>query len=253
AEVENRKVLEDFVQQDAVKDRHYQIVHHESPDRRGIDVALLYQSKYYKVTENRAIPLLIYNDQGERVYTRDILLVGGSFDGDPLYILVNHWPSRSGGESATRDYRNAGALRCKEISDSLSTANPGAKVIIMGDLNDDPVSPSVKKVLGAQGDITRVKPKGFFNPMYDLYRKGIGTLAYRDAWSLFDQILLNYAAVSPKAEGYHYYRTQIHNPAYLIQQTGKYKGYPFRTFDFDNYMGGYSDHFPVYVYLVKEI
>ena len=253
AEVENRKVLEDFVKQDKIKGRKYQIVHFESPDRRGIDVALLYQSKYYKVSESKAIPLLIYNDQNERVYTRDILLVGGSFDGDPLYILVNHWPSRSGGESATRAFRNAGALRCKEISDSLSTINPAAKVIIMGDLNDDPVSPSVKKILQAQSQKKKVRPKGFYNPMFDFYKKGFGTNAYRDAWSLFDQIILNYPLIRVKGSGYKYYRTHIHNPTYLIQKKGRYKGYPFRTFNFDQYMGGYSDHFPVYVYLVKEV
>lgn len=253
AEVENRRVLEDFVQQEAIKDRNYQIIHYESPDRRGIDVALLYQSKYYQVTESKAIPLMIYNDAGERVYTRDILLVGGTFDGDPLYILVNHWPSRSGGESATRDYRNAGALRCKEISDSLSVLNPANKVIIMGDLNDDPVSPSVKKIIRAQAQAGRVRPRGFFNPMYEYYKKGFGTLAYRDAWSLFDQILLNYPLVDPQNDGYRFYRAHIHNPSYLIQKKGRYKGYPFRTFDFDNYMGGYSDHYPVYVYLVKEV
>lgn len=253
AEVENRKVLEDFVQQDEVKDRNYQIIHYESPDRRGIDVALLYQNKYYQVTESKAIPLMIYNDTGDRVFTRDILLVGGTFDGDPLYILVNHWPSRSGGESATREYRNAGALRNKEISDSLTTLNPAAKVIIMGDLNDDPISPSVKNVIKAQAKADRVRPKGFFNPMHEYYKKGFGTLAYRDAWSLFDQILLNYSIVSKKAGGYRFYRAHIHNPSYLIQKKGRYKGYPFRTFDFDNYMGGYSDHYPVYVYLVKEV
>lgn len=253
AEVENRKVLEDFVKQDQVKDRNYQIIHYESPDRRGIDVALLYQSKYYQVTESKAIPLMIYRDSGERVYTRDILLVGGSFDGDLLYVLVNHWPSRSGGESATRAFRNAGALRCKAISDSLSTLYPTAKVIIMGDLNDDPVSPSVKKILRAQPKAGKVRPKGFYNPMHEFYKKGFGTLAYRDAWSLFDQILINYPLVNPKAEGYQYYRAYIHNPSYLIQKKGRYKGYPFRTFDFDNYMGGFSDHYPVYVYLVKEV
>lgn len=253
AEVENRKVLEDFVLQDQIKSRKYQIIHYESPDFRGIDVALLYQSKYYKVSESKAIPLLIYDDQGARKVTRDILLVGGSFDGDPLYILVNHWPSRSGGESATRAFRNAGALRCKEISDSLSTVNPAAKVIIMGDLNDDPVSASVKNVLQAQHKMGRVKPKGFYNPMYSFYKKGFGTLAYRDAWSLFDQIILNYPLLGSNSSGYQYYKAHIHNPTYLVQKKGKYKGYPFRTFDFDNYMGGYSDHFPVYVYLVKEM
>lgn len=253
SEIENRSVLEDFVKHPLFKDRNYQIVHYDSPDRRGIDVGLIYQPKYYQVTNSKAVPLLIYDDSGRRRFTRDVLLVSGLYDGEPLHILVNHWPSRSGGESATQAYRNAGALVCKNICDSLFKADPLAKIIIMGDLNDDPTSPSVRKVLAAKGKKTQVKSKGFYNPMQGLHKKGIGTLAWRDAWNLFDQLVLSKGLIDPAAGGYQYYQTIVHNKKYLLQKTGQYQGYPYRTFVGDNYTGGYSDHFPVYLYLVKAI
>ncbi len=251
AEIENRFVLEDLVKQPAIASRNYQVVHHDSPDRRGIDVGLLYQPKYFTVTGSRAIPLLIYSDDGERIYTRDILHVAGLLDGEPLHVLVNHWPSRRGGEAATQPFRNAGALICKNVKDSLLQIDPNAKVIVMGDLNDDPTSPSVKKVLAAKGKKPDVKDGDFFNPMFDYFKKGIGTLAYRDAWSLFDQIILSEGLVDEDQAGFRFYKAQVYNENYLIQKTGQFKGYPYRTFDFDNYIAGYSDHFPVFVYLLK--
>ncbi|MCB9303926.1 MAG: endonuclease/exonuclease/phosphatase family protein [Lewinellaceae bacterium] len=253
AEVENRKVLEDFSQQPLVKSRNYQIVHFDSPDRRGIDVALLYQPKYFTVTASRAVPLMIYGDDSTRIYTRDILFVSGLYNGEPLHVLVNHWPSRRGGESATQPLRNAGAMVCKQIVDSLVALDANAKVLIMGDLNDDPVSPSVRQVLNAKRKKDQVRPGGLFNPMYDYYKKGIGTLAYRDAWSLFDQIILSEGFINPAAGGFQYFQTNIHNEPYLIQKTGHFKGYPFRTYAGSQYLGGYSDHFPVYIVLVKAI
>lgn len=251
SEIENRKVLEDFVKQPAVAARDYQIVHYESQDRRGIDVGLIYQPKYFKVTGSKIIPLVIFGDDGEQNYTRDILYVAGMLDGEPLHVLVNHWPSRRGGEAATQPYRNAAALICKNVKDSLEQLDPHAKVIVMGDLNDDPVSPSVKKVMASKSREKDVRPGDFFNPMYEFFKKGIGTTAYRDAWSLFDQIILSPGLLNQT--GYHYYKAHVYNQPYLIQKTGQYKGYPFRTFDFDNYIGGYSDHFPVYVFLVKAV
>ncbi|MCB0610592.1 MAG: endonuclease/exonuclease/phosphatase family protein [Lewinella sp.] len=253
SEIENRKVLEDLVKQPKIAARNYQIVQFDSPDMRGIDVGLLYQPKYFKVTASRAIPLMIYDDSGERIRTRDILFVSGELDGEPLHVLVNHWPSRRGGEAASQPLRNAGAMVCKQVVDSLINADPSAKVMIMGDLNDDPTSPSVRKVLAAKGKIKDVRSKGLFNPMFDLYKKGIGTLAYQDAWNLFDQIILSKGLISPRVGGYQYFQVKIHNPAYLFQKSGHFKGYPFRTFDGDVYAGGYSDHFPVYVVLAKKV
>ncbi|MBI1225636.1 MAG: endonuclease/exonuclease/phosphatase family protein [Bacteroidetes bacterium] len=253
AEVENQLVLEDLVKQEKIANRHYEIVHYESPDHRGIDVGLLYQPKYFKVLGSRAIPLMIYGDDGARIYTRDILYVSGLLDGEPLHILVNHWPSRRGGEAATRPLRNAAALICKTVKDSLLTIDPNAKVIVMGDLNDDPNSPSVKKVLAASGDKSKVKKGGFFNPMEAFFKQGFGTMAYNDAWSLFDQVIISQGLVKERQDGYRFQKAHVYNKPYLIQKSGQYKGYPFRTFDFDNYIGGYSDHFPVYLMMVKAV
>ncbi|MEL6655049.1 MAG: endonuclease/exonuclease/phosphatase family protein [Bacteroidota bacterium] len=252
-EVENRDVLEDLVVQASIADRNYQIVHHDSPDERGIDVGLLYNPKYFTVTGSQAHPLIIYEQDGtSRNFTRDVLVVGGEYDGDPMYILVNHWPSRSGGEARSAPYRNAAALLCKNLTDSLRNANPEAKIVIMGDLNDDPTSPSVDEMLAAEGKVNRVRRGGLYNPMWEFYRKGIGTTAWRDAWSLFDQIIISDNWLNER-KSYRFYQAYIHNPNYLVQKTGHFIGYPNRTFTGDKYLGGFSDHFPVYMAIIKPI
>ena len=150
AEIENRGVLEDLVKTGALKSKGYEIVHYDSPDKRGIDVAMLYQPKYFKVTSSRAVPLMLTGDDGERLYTRDQLVVSGIFDGEPMHFIMNHWPSRRGGEKRSRHLSNAAADLCKSIADSILAKNSEAKIIIMGDLNDDPVSPSLKKHLNSK-------------------------------------------------------------------------------------------------------
>ena len=252
-EIENRKVLEDFVKQPAVAGRNYQIIHYDSPDERGIDVALIYQPKYFKVTKSTPLPLIIYNDDGERNFTRDILHVEGLLDGEKIHVLVNHWPSRSGGEKRSQPGRNAAALICKQVKDSLVQIDPNVKIVIMGDLNDDPTSPSVKEVLASKFKTKDVRHGDFYNPMYDFFKKGFGTTAWRDAWSLFDQLIVSEGLVNKKQSGYHFYKAAVFNKPYLIQKTGQFKGYPYRTFDFDNYISGFSDHFPVYLFLIKEV
>jgi hypothetical protein len=252
AEIENAGVLADFAKQRRVANRNYQYVHYESTDRRGIDVGLLYNPKYFKVQHSSIHPLIIYDEDSTRNYTRDILLVGGLLDGDQIFVLVNHWPSRRSGEAATAHLRNSAADICKAISDSLNQVHPDAKVIVMGDLNDDPTSPSIKEHLGAQKTKKKVKKDGFFNPFEQYYLDGIGTLAYQDAWTIFDNIIISYGWLAPKS-GYQFYKSAIFNKPFLIQKTGRYKGYPFRTFDFDLYVGGYSDHLPVCIYVVKKV
>ena len=253
SEIENRRVLEDLVVQPEIADRHYQIVHHDSPDLRGIDVALLYNPKYFKLSGSKPFPLLLYREDSSRVFTRDVLLVKGTMEGEDMYFLVNHWPSRSGGEKASRPKRNAAADLCKHIIDSLLAEDVQAKIMLMGDLNDDPVSPSVKKHLKAKGEREAIKAGDLYNPMMDFYRKGLGTLAYRDAWSLFDMVIISSGLLDNKNNGYQYYQSGIFNPPWLLQKSGQFKGYPHRTFGGDTFLGGYSDHFPVYVFLVKAI
>lgn len=253
SEIENRKVLEDLVKEEAIADRNYQIVHHNSSDERGIDVAFLYQPKYFEVLGKKAFPVLLFRSDSSRDFTRDVLLVSGKLDGELIHLMVNHWPSRSGGEKASEHKRAAAARVCKMVTDSLIQENPDAKIILLGDLNDDPTSPSVKEVLAAKTKKSKTKSGDLYNATYDLFKKGNGTLAYRDSWNLFDQIIISEELLDEKTEGYRHYQTRIFNKKYLYQKSGRYKGYPFRTFGGDTYQGGYSDHFPVYVYLIKEI
>ncbi len=251
-EVENKMVLEDLVAHKKLEKQNYSIVHYDSPDKRGIDVALLYQPKYFEVTASQNLPLMIYEDKGNRIYTRDILFVSGIFDGEPMHVLVNHWPSRSGGEARSAPRRNAAAALCRSVIDSLQTADPDVKVIVMGDMNDDPSNKSMCKILRAKGKQKKVMKGDLFNPMYEFYKKGIGTTAWRDAWSLFDQIAFSEKLLDKRQKGYFFHKAAVHNKKFMVQKTGQFKGYPLRTFVGDTYMGGYSDHFPVYIYLLKE-
>ncbi len=252
AEIENAKVLEDLVVQEAIKSRNYQIVHYDSPDERGIDCGLLYNPKYFQVTYSKAYPVaLVDGKTGERDYTRDILYVAGQFDGEPLHVMVGHWPSRRGGEAASAPGRAAAAGVCKMVADSILAADASAKIVIMGDLNDDPDSKSLTKVLQAKGDTKDVKRGGLYNPMYDHYKNGDGTMAYRDAWSLFDQMIVSQPCVNKKSGGWQYYKSMVFRRAWLLQTEGAFRGYPFRTYVGDIFIDGYSDHLPVYLFFLK--
>jgi len=252
SEIENRKVLEDLVQHPLLLERNYKIVHFDSPDKRGIDVALLYQDKHFIVEKSEAIPLNL-SSLGSKRPTRDILYVEGLLDGEKMHFMVNHWPSRGGGEKKTKAYRNQGARVVKAVVDSLTGLDLDSKIFVIGDLNDDPTSESIKSILRAKSKKTDVTAGGIFNPMADFYRRGIGSNAYRDAWSLFDQILITSGLLPKDQEGYFHYKTIIFNKKFLIQKNGKYSGYPYRTFSGSEYIGGYSDHFPVFVYLAKKV
>ncbi|MGZ0015904.1 endonuclease/exonuclease/phosphatase family protein [Yeosuana sp. AK3] len=254
SEVENREVLEDVVNDSALISKDYGIVHYHSPDARGIDVALLYQKKLFTPISTSSHELKIFDDlSSKRVYTRDQLLVSGKLDGDLIHIIVNHWPSRSGGEARSRPKRVAAAKLSKRLVDSLQGIDPYAKVFIMGDLNDDPTNSSVKDVLKAEKNKDHVKFKGIYNPYESFFKNGIGTTAYRDAWSLFDQILISKPLLEKDFSSYRFYKAGIFNENFLIQKDGQYKGYPFRSWGNIGFTDGYSDHFPVYIYLIKEI
>src|SRR5690554_4287896 len=253
-EVENRRVLEDLVNEKQLVNHDYGIVHVDSPDRRGIDVALLYKKKLFTPTSYKNYELILYDsqDRTKRIYTRDQLLVSGMLDGEKIHIIVNHWPSRYGGEERSRPNRMKAAELNKKIMDSLFSEDPYAKILTMGDFNDDPTSPSMKEVLKTKRNREDVKMKELYNPMEDMHRKGMGTLAYRDAWNLCDQIIVSAELAKKDFSSYRLYQAGIYNKSYLANPRGRYKGYPFRMFANGGYTGGYSDHFPVYIYLIKE-
>lgn len=250
SEVENKSCVQDLVNTSPLKEKQFDFVHYESPDRRGIDVALLYQPKLFKVIESK--PIHFYIPDRPDFRSRDVLLVHGLLLGDPVYVMVCHWPSRSSGEKVTAPLRAAAADLCRKAADSLFTINPAAKIFIMGDLNDDPTDESLVKHLKACSKPGNTPPQGLFNPMYALFQKGVGSLAYKDAWNLFDQIVISEPFVNKQTEGFRFYKAQVFNRKILVQKEGQYAGYPFRTFAGGVYQGGYSDHFPVYLFLVRE-
>ncbi|MCA1758040.1 MAG: endonuclease/exonuclease/phosphatase family protein [Bacteroidales bacterium] len=253
SEIENRSVLEDLAAHPRLADADYKVIHFDSPDRRGVDVGLLYQPRYFEPLNAVSAALLLYNDDGSRIYTRDQLLVSGNFDGELMHFIVNHWPSRRGGEKASRPLRNEAARLTKSLTDSLMVIDPDSKIVIMGDLNDDPVNQSVKRILGAVDSPSKVREGGLFNAMYPLFKKGVGSLAYRDAWNLFDQLIVSEPLLRSGQDGYRFLTARVYNKEFLTQQDGQYRGYPFRTYVGSTYQGGYSDHFPVYIILVKPV
>lgn len=254
SEVENRSVLEDLVNDPLLLEKDYGIVHFDSPDARGIDVGLLYQKALFQPINSSKHELKIYDDiTKDRVYTRDQLLVSGKLDGDLIHIIVSHWPSRSGGEARSRPKREAAAKLNKQIIDSLQSIDPYAKIFTMGDLNDDPINGSIKNILKAEKDRDKVSLKGIYNPYENFYKKGLGTTAYRDAWSLFDQILMTQPLLDKDFSSYRFYKAYIYNKYYLTTKSGRWKGYPFRSWSDGGFTDGFSDHFPVYVFVIKEV
>ncbi len=255
AEAENRGVLEDLINTPPLAGQQYGIIHFDSPDRRGIDVAMLYKKRFFKPINFKKYPLIIYDqDTGRRIYTRDQLVVTGLLDGEKINVIVDHWPSRYGGEARSRPKRIKAAQLSKKIADSLMQLSPQSKIILMGDLNDDPNSPSVKQVFQATANKSKVLDGGYYNTMENFFNRGIGTLAYRDGWDLFDQILISSALLKNTNDyKFHFWKSGIYNRAFMKNRKGRYKGYPKRTLVGGQFIGGYSDHFPTYIILIRAL
>jgi hypothetical protein len=251
SEVENMTVLKDLVNTDILKPLNYGIVHYDSPDRRGVDVALLYQKDKFTVISSFPYKFTLPGE--DDFFSRDALLVTGILDKDTLNILVNHWPSRRGGQNESAYRRNAAGDLNRQIVDSILNVNPNAKIIVMGDLNDDPDDPSVLKHLRAKGNRKKLQQGDLYNTMWDLYKNGVGTLAYRGKWNLFDQIIVSQGLLDNDMKSWELYAAHVFNDNFLITQEGRWVGYPYRTYSGGSYIGGYSDHFPSYIILVKKV
>lgn len=246
SEIENRSVLEDLVNQPELKPWNLQVVHHDSPDARGVDVGLLYNPRMFKfesVTNHRLTTIPFR--------TRDQMCVVGTIGGERIAVIVNHWPSRLGGQEKSSPNREAAAALSKQIADSLWNVDPEIGVIVMGDLNDDPMDKSCAKVLGAKRDADKVGAHEFFNPFWRKLDAGIGTLAYKSQWNLFDQIILSGNLANGADNRWHFYRADVLNKDFLKDTEGTRQGYPRRTFAAGSYLNGYSDHFPTEVILIR--
>lgn len=261
SEVENRHVLEDLVNQPEIEAANYQIVHYDGPDRRGVDVALLYRPEYFTVEESKSIPFdfnsktikFAMDKEGQDYFrTRDILMVRGLLDGEMFAFFVAHLPSRIGGKG--QDLRSRGAEIIYEHSLELMKQYPGIKIMVMGDMNDNPTDESMVTYMHGKETIAEVGKYDFFSPFLSMLKAGYGSLAYRGTWNIYDIILVNEAManapkgtlkIQPIVKKKYYGR--VFSQPFMTQQEDQYKGTPFRTFSNGTFIGGYSDHYPTYI------
>ena len=243
SEVENSRVMQDLVEQPTLKARGMKFVHIEGPDKRGVDCALIYNPRFF-TPEKSFLQPYIYEAKDSAYHTRGFLTVQGKLAGDDVTFIVCHWPSRA----AVSYYRERAGKQVRLLKDSISKANPEMKIIVMGDMNDDPMDESME-VLGARKYPKQVKKGEFYNPWWvTLEDKGVGTLLYRGKWNLFDQIVISKPLLKAK-KGLRYDHNEVFIRDYLIQQDGKYKGSPLRTHGGRTWLNGYSDHLPTIIYL----
>lgn len=253
SEVENSKALDDLIAQEPLRARNIKYVHIEGPDKRGIDCAMLYNPSLFKVTGQKLFPYIPAEEKDSAFVTRGFLTVSGELAGEPVTVIVCHWPSRFSGSP----YRERAAELVRNIKDSILRESPETKIFIMGDMNDDPTNKSMKEILRARPEIKDVKDGDMYNPWYNLLvKQGTGTLAYNGSWNLFDQIVMTPNVLDKDGKKdfstLKFWKNQIFRRDYLIQNEGKYKGNPKRTHAGGVWLDGYSDHLPVVVYLVKE-
>lgn len=249
SEVENYRVLKDLVSHPVLAARGWDIIHIEGPDRRGVDCALLYNPKLFKPVTSKLVPYTT-EDNDTTYKTRGFLTVSGDMAGERVHIIVNHWPSRYASSPA----RERAGVLVKAVKDSLMAEQPNSKVIIMGDMNDDPDDKSLKTCLGAKREQNQIKrDTDLYNPWWNILRdKGLGTLKYKGKWNLFDQVIVSGNLVGKDRATLKYFKPEIFSRSYMLQTEGKYKGSPKRTHAGGVWLNGYSDHLPVIIYLIKE-
>ena len=250
SEIENEQVMLDLAATELLKPYHLSVCHHESPDRRGVDVAFFYDASRFKILSTRAFPTIVPNNPD--FITRDQWLMTGVLDGvDTLDIVVNHWPSKSGGEQRSLPGRMAAGQLGRHIADSVLHSRPNAKFIYMGDLNDNPTSKCIISEMNTKTKPEKLTQYDLYNPMWKLFRNGLGSYAYRDSWEMLDNIIISGGLVNAASGTYKFRFANIFRKDFMFTKTGSYMDYPYRTFAGGNYQGGYSDHLPVYIVLTR--
>lgn len=249
-EVENKQVVQELIHTPLLSDEQYAIIHEDSDDPRGIDVAFIYRTNRYEVIEHKTFRL--YMPDSQLVRTRDVLWVLGHIDhptgiADTMGFFVCHWPSRRGGERAAR-YRSYIAGRLEEITDSLSLLYPKATWVMMGDFNDEPSDESISIALGALANQdSACMLNKYYNPFFKSERMGDGTYSYQQNWNQLDQIMIK--GCFPESQKYKPVgaSASVFRPHWIQSKHERYFGEPYRSFAGKNYLGGFSDHFPVYL------
>jgi len=251
SEIENRKVLNDLAQNTPLIKFNYQIIHKDSPDPRGIDVGVLYRPDFFKPLNYSFIRISFSSDSARR--TRDIIYIKGIALGhDTIHVFVNHWPSRMGGQARSEILRDETAKILRNKIDSLFFLSKNNKIIIIGDFNDDPDDESIQNDLKA----IKVTDKIVKGQLYDLSERWlkdiftVGTIKYKGKWSIFDQIIVSSGLLVNNSKGLKCFPSSagIYFPNFLLTEDKNYSGKtPFRTYNGYKYIGGFSDHLPIFI------
>ena len=276
SEVENERVLQDLLKQPELAKRGWRYVDYPGVDRRGVECAFFYNPRFFQLESSMIVPyyyapsgriddplLGFYTDSEGKVQaytelkgdtthiTRGFLVMSGRLAGERIHFIVNHWPSRAAGD----EVRQRAGFQVRQLVLALMAAEPDSKVVVMGDMNDDPKNKSMTVQLGCVSEPGKVKkPTDMYNPWYNtLYKVGQGTLLYNGQWNLFDQIVVSGNLVGKDRSTLKFFQHAIFMRDYLMQQEGRYKGNPLRTHAGGVWLNGYSDHLPTQIYLVKEV
>lgn len=250
-EVENGFVIHQLIKETPLSKFDYRMVHRESPDPRGIDVALIYRPDRFQLLEKDFFKVIFPDDSVRR--TREILYAKGLMSKDTLHVFVNHWPSKFGGELESESGRYAAAYTLKHKVDSIRVFYPDARILIMGDLNDEPESDPVVKGFGACLTDDTLCNQNYVNITAILKQKGQGSYKYQGVWGIIDQIIVSRSLLSKKHNLYTSpANASVFNAEFLLESDDAFVGKkPFRTFQGYRYYGGFSDHLPVYIDLLE--
>ncbi|OIQ27792.1 MAG: endonuclease [Bacteroidetes bacterium MedPE-SWsnd-G2] len=242
AEVENKAVLEDLIHSDKLVDFNYDYVHFNSPDERGIDVAFLYRKSCFELDSFEPYSIVFEEGEFNLDYTRDVLLVSGYLEGELIYFIVNHWPSRREGPELSNPKRMKAAILVLDIINNIKSMTSNPNLIVMGDFNDNPSDDTIM-MLRHEAHLE--------NPIEKEWVYGKGSLSHNFKWNLFDQILISPSFLDNFSGGFKLVEADIFNKKFLTQFKGKFKGQPYRTYVGNRYKGGFSDHFPVFINVKK--
>ena len=253
-EVENKQVLIDLVSTEKMKNLNYGIIHFDSKDWRGIDVALLFDTTKFIPRKAKTYPLKV-EYRGKPSFSRDVLVVFGFLEKEPINFIVNHWPSRGGGQPSIAQRFKAGELN-RRIIDSILSINPKSKIISMGDFNDDPGDPSIKVALKTKSDRNTTKFNEMYNPMEFLHEeKYYWTYLYKGKGNMLDQLIVSGSLIDEDSK-LRFLKAGVFNKKWLLngRDKGRWAGYPTPNVIYGKFdPNGYSDHLPVFLYLAKEI
>jgi predicted extracellular nuclease len=240
-EVENQTVLEDLIRTPALKDHNYAIIHEESPDYRGIDVALIYRKDAFKEMMHETLPVIFPDDPTFK--TRDILHVVGQVRNKTVHVYVNHWPSRIGGDDKTEPKRVLAASVLKKNIDQVLAHDPKARIIVMGDMNDEPTNKSLQETLGAKSPDSGA---ALVNLMMPDKVSGLGTYFYSGNWNMLDNLVVSGEMITGKKVKVENKKGYIYHSDWMIFTNKNGDKTPNRSYVGNKYVGGVSDHFPVY-------